>query len=134
MDRAVNAGACLCPGGYAAGIGFALFYGFCGVIATGHGWTALYPPTAGTVLLRFRMDPTPRELACAAFSLLASLGFAVALGVALCLATGADIYAAHGVQFATPWIGVALTGIFASRGSNYLSDLAKRLQTVLAGK
>lgn len=66
-------------GGYAAGIGFALFYGFCGVIATGHGWTALYPPTAGTVLLRFRMDPTPRELACAALSLLASLGLAVAL-------------------------------------------------------
>lgn len=79
MDRAVNAGGCLCPGGYAAGIGFALFYGFCGVIATGHGWTALYPPTAGTVLLRFRMDPTPRELACAALSLLASLGLAVAL-------------------------------------------------------
>ena len=79
MDRAVNAGACLCPGGYAAGIGFALFYGFCGVIATGHGWTALYPPTAGTVLLRFRMEPTPRELACAALSLLASLGLAVAL-------------------------------------------------------
>ena len=79
MDRAVNAGGCLCPGGYAAGIGFALFYGFCGVIATGHGWTALYPPTAGTVLLRFRMEPTPRELACAALSLLASLGLAVAL-------------------------------------------------------
>lgn len=61
---------------------------------------------------------------------------AIALGVALCLATGADIYAALGVQFAAPapWIGVALTGIFASRGSNYLSDLAKRLQTVLAGK
>ena len=54
-------------------------YGFCGIIATGHGWTALYPPTAGTVLLRFRMDPTPRELAFAALSLLASLGLAVAL-------------------------------------------------------
>ena len=58
----------------------------------------------------------------------------ILLGVLLCLATGADIYAALGVQFAAPWIGVALTGIFASRGSNYLSDLAKRLQTVLAGK
>lgn len=59
---------------------------------------------------------------------------AIALGVALCLATGVDIYAALGVRFAAPWIGTALTGIFASRGSNYLSDLAKRLQTVLAGK
>lgn len=61
-------------------------------------------------------------------------GAAIALGVALCLATGADIYAALGVQFAAPWIGTALTGIFSSRGSNYLSDIAKRLQTVLAGK
>ena len=59
---------------------------------------------------------------------------AIALGVLLCLATGADIYAALGVQFAIPWVGTALTGIFASRGSNYLSDFAKRLQTVLAGK
>lgn len=58
---------------------------------------------------------------------------AIALGVVLCLAVGADIYAALGVSFAAPWIGVVLTGIFASRGSNYISDLAKRLQTMLAG-
>lgn len=57
----------------------------------------------------------------------------IVIGVLLCLAVGADVYAALGVTFALPWIGTVLTGIFASRGSNYISDLAKRLQTVLAG-
>ena len=58
----------------------------------------------------------------------------ILLGVLLCLAVGADVYGALGVAFAVPWVGTVLTGIFASRGSNYLSDFAKRLQTVLAGK
>lgn len=58
----------------------------------------------------------------------------ILLGVLLCLAVGADVYGALGVAFAVSWVGTVLTGIFASRGSNYLSDLAKRLQTVLAGK
>lgn len=58
---------------------------------------------------------------------------AVVLGVLLCLTVGADVYSALGVTFALPWIGTVLTGIFASRGSNYISDLAKRLQTVLGG-
>ena len=57
----------------------------------------------------------------------------IVIGVLLCLAVGADVYAASGVTFSLPWIGTALTGVFASRGSNYISDLAKRLQTVLAG-
>lgn len=57
----------------------------------------------------------------------------ILLGVLLCLAVGADVYGALGVAFAVPWVGTALTGIFASRGSNYLSDLAKRLQNILAG-
>lgn len=56
---------------------------------------------------------------------------AILLGVLLCLAAGADVYAALGVSFAVPWIGIILTGIFASRGSNYISDLAKRLQNIL---
>lgn len=57
----------------------------------------------------------------------------ILLGVLLCLAVGADVYGALGVAFAVPWVGTVLTGIFASRGSNYLSDLAKRLQNILAG-
>lgn len=57
----------------------------------------------------------------------------ILLGVLLCLAVGADVYGALGVAFAVPWVGTVLTGIFASRGSNYISDLAKRLQTLLGG-
>ena len=57
----------------------------------------------------------------------------ILLGVLLCLAVGADVYGDLGVAFAVPWVGTVLTGIFASRGSNYVSDLAKRLQNILAG-
>ena len=60
----------------------------------------------------------------------ATQGCALALGVALCFAVGADLYAALGVTFAAGWVGPALTGIFASRGSNYLSDLISRLQAI----
>lgn len=48
---------------------------------------------------------------------------AVALGVSLCFSAGADFYAALGVSFNAAWLGVALTGVFASRGANYVSDL-----------
>ena len=48
---------------------------------------------------------------------------AVALGVLLCFGVGADFYAALGVNFNVAWIGIALTGVFASRGANYVSDL-----------
>ena len=55
---------------------------------------------------------------------------AAVLSVLLCFAVGADFYAALGVEFAVPWIGVLLTGIFASRGANYVSDLVKKLQAL----
>lgn len=53
---------------------------------------------------------------------------ALVLGVGLCCAVRADFYAALGVTFAAPWLGWLLTGVFASRGANYVSDLLKRLQ------
>ena len=56
---------------------------------------------------------------------------AVIVSVLLCFAAGADMYAAIGVSLAYPWIGVLLTGIFASRGANFVSDLAGKL---LAGR
>lgn len=59
---------------------------------------------------------------------------AVALGVLLCFGVGADFYAALGVNFNVAWIGIALTGIFASRGANYVSDLVKKLQALGAEK
>ena len=55
---------------------------------------------------------------------------AVALGVSLCFSAGADFYAALGVSFNAAWLGVALTGVFASRGANYVSDLVKKLQAL----
>ena len=57
-----------------------------------------------------------------------------ALGVLLCFGVGADFYAALGVNFNVAWIGIALTGVFASRGANYVSDLVKKLQALGAAK
>ena len=50
------------------------------------------------------------------------------------VALGADFYAALGVNFNVAWLGIALTGIFASRGANYVSDLVKKLQALGAAK
>lgn len=56
----------------------------------------------------------------------------VALAVAqvLCFATDLDIFKLVGLEFAWAWLGVVLTGIFISRGSNYAADFVKRLQNV----
>jgi hypothetical protein len=54
----------------------------------------------------------------------------IAVAVALCFAAGADLFVALGVDFTWPWIGVVLTGVFGSRGANYVSDLVKRFQNV----
>ena len=53
---------------------------------------------------------------------------AIVVAVLLCVATGADLFAAIGMMFAWPWLGVVLTGIIISRGANYASDFVKRLQ------
>ena len=42
----------------------------------------------------------------------------------------AYFYAALGVNFNMAWLGIALTGVFASRGANYVSDLVKKLQAL----
>ena len=57
-------------------------------------------------------------------------GTALTLSVLLCFAVGADFYAVLNVQFTLPWVGCLLTGIFASRGANFVSDLFKKLQTL----
>ena len=46
--------------------------------------------------------------------------------------TGADLFVALGLDFRYDWIGVLLTGIFASRGANYVSDFVGRLRTTTA--
>lgn len=74
-----------------------------------------------------------KALGSGEFKAAATQVVSILLGVLLCLSVGADVYGALGVAFAVPWVGTVLTGIFASRGSNYVSDLAKRLQNILAG-
>lgn len=57
---------------------------------------------------------------------------ALVASVLLCVASDADIYNFLGVEFILPVIGTILTGIFVSRGTNYISDLITRLQHVRA--
>lgn len=52
---------------------------------------------------------------------------AVVIAVSLCFASSADLYAALGIRFAEPAVGVVLTGIFASRGANFVSDLIGKM-------
>jgi hypothetical protein len=54
---------------------------------------------------------------------------AMVLSVLLCFASGVDLYTDLGVQFSLPWLGTALTGVFASRGANYLSAFIGKIQT-----
>lgn len=54
---------------------------------------------------------------------------ALVVAVALCVLAGADIYASLGVTFSAPYVGCVLTGIFASRGANYASDILGKLQS-----
>lgn len=58
---------------------------------------------------------------------------AIAVCMFFCFQCGADIFSYCGLTFAIPWLGVALTGIFGSRGSNYVSDLVKRIQNATGG-
>ena len=55
---------------------------------------------------------------------------AVVLGVLLCFMVNGDLFAVVGISFSWPWLGVFLTGILISRGANYVSDFAKRLNSV----
>lgn len=54
---------------------------------------------------------------------------AIVLGVLLALLAGVDLFAIVGVEFVVPYVGVVLTGIIFSRGSNYLADFIKLIQS-----
>ena len=60
---------------------------------------------------------------------LAAIGIAVALAVL----AQQDLFAMLGLTFIVPYVGMVLTGIFLSRGSNYIADLIKKLQTQKIG-
>ena len=55
---------------------------------------------------------------------------AVAVSVALCLLTGADLFASFGIAFGHTAGGRVLTGVLSARGANYLADFLKRLEFV----
>ena len=52
---------------------------------------------------------------------------ALAASILLCFIAGADLFSAVGVSFQSGFVGKLLTGIFASRGANYINDLISRL-------
>lgn len=58
---------------------------------------------------------------------------ALGVSVLLCLLSGADVFAQMGVVFRVPYVGEVLTGVFASRGANYASDLIGRLNNLKSG-
>lgn len=55
---------------------------------------------------------------------------AMVLSIVLCLLTGADVFSPLGIVFGYDWVGVVLTGLFASRGANYVADIVKRIQSL----
>ena len=63
---------------------------------------------------------------------------ALFLSVGLCISADVNVYGVLGVRFAgfasRDWIGLVLTGIFASRGANYAADILKCLQTAAQGQ
>ena len=56
-------------------------------------------------------------------------GATIVLGIFLAIAAGADFLAASGLVFQIPYVGMVLTGIFFSRGSNYVSDFLMMINT-----
>ncbi len=54
-------------------------------------------------------------------------------GVALCVLVGADFYAGIGITFKVAATGTVLTGIFVSRGANYVSDLVAKFKNITGG-
>lgn len=50
---------------------------------------------------------------------------AAIIGILICIAYSADILAGNGLVSTIPYVGCIITGIAASRGSNYFFDLIK---------
>lgn len=54
--------------------------------------------------------------------------FALFVGIAVCILTNVDLFETVGLHISIPYVGAALTGILASRGSNVAHDLFKIVQ------
>lgn len=68
-------------GGYIPGTVFAVFYGFCSIFASGHGFAAAYPVSAGAVLLEQAGQAAPADTLRALAALLGTLVLGVVLTV-----------------------------------------------------
>lgn len=53
----------------------------------------------------------------------------VVIGILVALAYNIDLFAMAGLTSVIPFVGCVLTGVLISRGSNYVFDLIKNLQT-----
>ncbi|GAB4490893.1 MAG: hypothetical protein OHK0031_14160 [Anaerolineales bacterium] len=51
--------------------------------------------------------------------------FSLAVGILVCLFTGVDLFKELGFSGQIPYLGSVLTGIIASRGSNFVHDIFK---------
>ena len=54
----------------------------------------------------------------------------IALGIVLSFAYDLDLLYIFGLESAMPYVGVILTGVLLSRGSNYIADLVKLLTNI----
>ncbi len=52
---------------------------------------------------------------------------AIAVSIVLCFAAGVNLFTLVGLEFRWSWVGITLTGLFASRGANYVNTLIDRL-------
>jgi len=52
----------------------------------------------------------------------------IGLGIAFALAYRIDLLYVLGLEAAVPKVGMVLSGILLSRGSNYMADLIKKLE------
>jgi hypothetical protein len=52
----------------------------------------------------------------------------IGTGIVVCLATGVDLFKGLGFEMSIPILGPVLTGIIASRGSNFVHDIFKFMQ------
>lgn len=59
---------------------------------------------------------------------------AIVLGIAIAVIYGLDLFSLFDMQPAVPYVGMILTGILMSRGSNYIFDLIKQIQQYSANK
>ncbi len=50
---------------------------------------------------------------------------ALFVGIVLCVATKVDLFVAVGLPISVPYVGATLTGVLASRGSNFVHDILK---------